>query len=239
VATVKQHREEQYWSRFAHSYDRDGEYIVGNPILQAIVKRLSEEQDLGDCIELGCGTGYLTRAVAGNARHVVATDLSDQMLEVARIQLSEFQNVTIQKADCANTGFLAERYDSVLMANLIHVIDAPVPCLQESYRILRNGGLLIVVDFTGYRLGLFRTAQLGLRYLRRWGVPPRHGRNDLSPEELVCLVEGAGFTVKNVQLLQAESNALYLRGLKCASHYLPIQDGHEGDHARRNSAGAG
>jgi ubiquinone/menaquinone biosynthesis C-methylase UbiE len=215
-ATVKQHKEERYWSQFAHSYDRDGEYIVGKPILRAIVKRLSEERDLGDCVELGCGTGYLARAIAGNARHVVATDLSDEMLEVARTQLTEFQNVTIQKADCANTGFPAERYDSVLMANLIHVIDAPLPCLQESYRILRDGGLLIVVDFTCYRMGLFRTAQLGLRYLKRWGVPPRHGRNDLAPEELVRLVESAGFTVKNVQLLQAVSYALYLRGLKCA-----------------------
>jgi ubiquinone/menaquinone biosynthesis C-methylase UbiE len=151
---VKQHREEQYWSRFAHSYDRDGEYIVGNPILQAIVEKLSEERDLGDGVELGCGTGYLARAVAGNARHVVATDLSDKMLEVARTQLTEFQNVTIQKADCANTGFPAERYDGVLMANLIHVIDSPLPCLRESHRILQNGGLLIVFDFTGYRMGL-------------------------------------------------------------------------------------
>jgi ABC-2 type transport system ATP-binding protein len=213
---VKAQREEWYWSQFAHSYDRDGEYIVGNPILQAILKRLSEEQDLGDSVELGCGTGYFTRAIAEQARHVIATDLSDEMLEVARTQLSEFQNVTIQKADCASTGFPAEGFDTVLMANLIHVIGDPSPCLQESYRILQSGGLLIVVDFTGYRLDLLRSVQLGWRYLKRWGVPPRHGRNDLSPEELVRLVESAGFKVKDVQLLEGGSNALYLRGLKCA-----------------------
>lgn len=212
----KEYRQERYWSRFAHSYDRDGEYVVGKPILQAIMKRLSEERGLGDCVELGCGTGYLTRAIAGNAQHVIATDLSDEMLEAARTQLSGFQNVTIRKADCASTGLPAERYDSLLMANLIHVVDDPSLCLQESHRILRNEGLLIVVDFTGYQLALFRKAQLALRYVRRWGMPPRHGRNDLSPEELVRLVEGAGFRVGNVQFLQAESNAIYLRGLKCA-----------------------
>jgi ubiquinone/menaquinone biosynthesis C-methylase UbiE len=213
---MKEYRQERYWSRFARSYDRDGEYIVGRPILQEIVKRLSEERDLGEAIEFGCGTGYFTRALAGNARHVVATDLSDEMLEVARTQLSEFQNVTIQKADCANTDFPAESFDSVLMANLLHVIDDPLSCLQESYRILRSGGLLIAADFTSYRLNLFRTAKLGLRYLRRWGLPPRHRRNDPSPEELVRLVESAGFRVKNVQLVEAESNAVYVRGLKCA-----------------------
>jgi ubiquinone/menaquinone biosynthesis C-methylase UbiE len=213
---VREDREERYWSRFADSYDGDGEYVVGKPILQAIEERLAAERDLGDCVELGCGTGYLTRAIAGNARHLTATDLSDEMLEIARTQLRGFQNVTIQKADCGNTGLPSETYDSVLMANLIHVVDSPLLCLQESYRILKRGGLLIAIDFTGYQLALLRKAQLGLRYLRRWGMTPRHGRNDLSPRQLRCLVEGAGFTVESVQLPQAESNALYLRGLKCA-----------------------
>jgi ubiquinone/menaquinone biosynthesis C-methylase UbiE len=213
---AKKHREERYWSQFAPSYDRDGEYVVGKPILQAILTRLSEEQDLGDCVDFGCGTGYFTRAVAARARHVIATDLSDQMLEVARTQLSDLPNVTIQKEDCANTGFPSESLDTVLMANLIHVIDGPLSCLQESHRILRAGGLLIVVDFTGYRLGLSQTVQLGWRYLKRWGLPPRHGKNDLSPEELVHLVERAGFKVKDMHLLEGGSNAIYLRSLKCA-----------------------
>ena len=211
---VKREGEERYWSRFAHSYDRDGEYIVGNSILQAILQRLSEERELGDCLELGCGTGYFTRAVAGQTRHIIATDLSNEMLEVARTQLSQLQNVTIQKADCAGTDFPAEKFDTLMMVNLIHVIDEPLPCLKEGYRVLKPGGMLILVDFTGYRLDLLKTAQLGWRYLRRWGVPPRSGRNDLSPEELGRLVERAGFKVKDLQLLEGGSNALYLRGLK-------------------------
>jgi ubiquinone/menaquinone biosynthesis C-methylase UbiE len=214
--TQEGHGEERYWSRFARSYDVDGEYVVGQPILQAIVTRLSQERDLGNCVELGCGTGYFTRAIAGNARHITATDLSDQMLEVARIQLREFENVTIQKADCSDTGLPSGSFDSVLVANLIHILDTPSRCLQEVYRILRHGGLVIAVDLTGYGLGLFKKAQLGMRYLRRWGMPPRHGRDGLSPGELVRLVESARFTVVDVQLIQCGSNALYLRGLKCA-----------------------
>ena len=215
-ATQGENTEERYWGRFALSYDRDGEYVVGRPILQAIVKRLSEERDLGNCAELGCGTGYFTRAIAGNAQHVTATDLSDQMLEVARTQLRGFENVTIRKADCGNTGLPAETYDSVLVANLIHVVDSPLLCLQESYRILRDGGMLLAIDFTSYRLGLLRQARLVLRYLKKWGIPPRHGRNHLSPEELRRLVESVGFTVTKAELLRAVSNSLYLRGLKCA-----------------------
>ena len=209
-------RKERYWSRFAHSYDRDGEYVVGSSILQAIMKRLSEEQDLGNAIDIGCGTGYLTRAITAQAQHVFATDLSDEMLEIARTELGHYQNVTVQKADCVDTGFPGESFDSVLVANLIHVIDDPLSCLEESHRILRSGGHLFVVDFTGYRLHPFRKARLALRYVRRWGPPPRSGSNDLSPEELARLVEEAGFRVENVELIEGECNAIYLRSMKCA-----------------------
>ena len=211
---MKEQREERYWSRFAHSYDSDGEYVVGKPILQAIEKRLLGEHGLGDVIELGCGTGYFTRAITRNASHVMATDLSDEMLEVAQTRLSEFENVTVQKADCMNTAFPAERFDSVFMANLVHVVDNPSQCLQESYRILRDGGSLIVVDFTGYRMSFSKKMRLVFRYLRKWGLPPRHGRNDVSPDGLVCLVKDAGFRVEGVQLIEDGSNAVYLKGKK-------------------------
>jgi ubiquinone/menaquinone biosynthesis C-methylase UbiE len=173
-----------------------------------------EEHGLGDVIELGCGTGYFTKAIARNASHVMATDLSDEMLKVARTRLSEFENVTVRKADCMNTAFPAERFDSVFMANLVHVVDNPAQCLQESYRILRDGGSLIVVGFTGYQMSFSKKMKLVFRYLRKWGLPPRHGQNDVSPDGLVRLVKDAGFRVEDVQLIEDGSNAVYLRGKK-------------------------
>jgi ABC-2 type transport system ATP-binding protein len=207
-------REERYWSRFASSYDRDGEYVVGEAILQAIEEQLSNEQPLGDAIELGCGTGYFTKAIARSARHVTATDISGQMLAVARTELSDYRNVTVQKTDCAHTSFAAEGFDSVVMVNLVHVLDEPLPCLREGHRILRSGGLLLVVDFTGCQMPWARKMKLGLRYLRKWGLPPRGGRHDMGPKELASLVESAGFTVDEVELLIGEANALYLRARK-------------------------
>lgn len=187
---------------------------MGRPILQAIEKRLLNERCLRDVVEFGCGTGYWTKIVAGNAQYVIATDLSDAMLEVAQIQLRGCQNVRIQKADCAMAPFLRARFDSVLMANLLHVIDRPSQCLQEGYRILRDGGALIAVDFTSSGMKVSQKVRLGLRYLKRWGLPPRQGRDDMSLEELALLVEGAGFRVEDVRLIEAGSNALYLRAQK-------------------------
>jgi ubiquinone/menaquinone biosynthesis C-methylase UbiE len=211
---VRENRIEAYWGRFARSYDRDGEYVVGRPILQAIERRLLQESDLGDVVEFGCGTGYWTRVIAGHAQQVIATDVSDDMLAVAQYQLRGFQNVRIEKADCAKAPLRQKGCDCVMMANLLHVIDRPLQCLQEGYRILREGGVLIAIDFTSYGMGVSQKVRLGLRYLAKWGLPPRQGRDGMSPDELALLVGSAGFKVQNVRLIQAGSNALYLRGQK-------------------------
>ena len=207
-------REGRYWGRFASSYDSDGEYVVGRAILQAIVERLLNEQSLGNAVELGCGTGYFTKAIAQRARHVVATDVSDEMLAVAEMQLANYRNVTVQKADCAHTSFRAESFDSVVMVNLLHILAEPLGCLLESHRILRRGGRLIVVGFTGYQMTFLEKMSLGFRYLSKWGPPPRGGRLGMCPEELSALVEGAGYKVEEVALLRGGANALYAKAEK-------------------------
>jgi len=206
--------EETYWSRFARTFDEDQEHVVGKTILQAIDKRLSEERYLGDVIEFGCGTGYFTKLIVKKARHVIAADLSDEMLEMARIQLKEFQNITIQRANCEDTSFPSGRFDTVFMANLIHVVINPTKVLQESHQILKNGGLLLIIDFTGYSMNWFEKIKLGIRYLRKWGIPPRYAQNNLSPDKLASFVENVDFKVEKVQLIGDKTKALYLRGRK-------------------------
>jgi len=153
----------EYWSKFANTFNEDQTYIVGEAIQQAVMERLSGESDLGELIELGCGAGFYTKVLAANASHVIATDLSDEMLAMARTQLKDLQNVTVEKADCKKTDFPDGKFSSVFMANLVHVIENPSIALQESYRILKDGGLLLIVDYTGYGMKWFELMKLGIR----------------------------------------------------------------------------
>jgi len=206
--------QERYWSKCARTYTSDQEYIVGKRVLDAITERIYKEGELGDVIEFGCGVGYFTSSIAKNARQVIATDLSDEMVNMARIHVQGFQNITFQKADCEDTSFPSERFDTVFIANLIHVVENPIRVLQESHQILKDQGLLLVVDFTCFGMKWFERIRLALRYLRRWGMPPRHGRNGLSPEQLVSFVEEIGFRTEEVELLGDRTKAIYLRGRK-------------------------
>ncbi len=209
-----EHKKEKYWSKFAYGYDEGVEYIVGTAINQAIIKTLSAEQELGEVIEFGCGTGYFTKVIAKNAKHVIATDLSDEMVEMTRTQLEKFKNVTIEKADCESTSFPSERFDTVFMVNVIHFIQNPHKCLQESNRILKDGGLLLLADYTGYGMKWSEKMKLGFRFFRKCGISPRYAQTNLSSDEFSSLVECAGFKVENIQLIGGETKALYLRGRK-------------------------
>lgn len=204
-------RKEEYWSGFAYSYDKDMEYIVGRRFIQALAERLQEERNLKEVIEFGCGTGLSTRALVKNTTHIIATDLSDEMVELAAKRLKIFKNVTVQKADCYSTCFPSGRFDTVFMASLLNVIEYPLDALRESYRVLKDGGSLLIMQGTNYGAKESEVIRRATRFLERFDMPPSYFKPNFTPDELASLVADAGFRVDEVQLLR---NCLYLKGTK-------------------------
>ncbi|UCD91327.1 MAG: class I SAM-dependent methyltransferase [Desulfobacterales bacterium] len=168
---------------------------------------------MGELAEFGCGTGYFTETIIQKANHLVATDLSDELLEVARQRFNQNPNITFQKENCMASSFTSEKFDSVFMANLIHVVENPIKVLQECHRILKNGGMLIIVTFTNYGMNLKEKIKLGIRFLKTWGKPPQH-THAFSPEKLASLMEDSGFTIDKSKLIGYKTKALYLVGKK-------------------------
>ena len=107
-----------------------------------------------------------------------------------------------------------ESYDTVVMANLVHVVENPLECLREANRLLRCGGSLIALDFTGHGMSLSARTGLVVRYLKTWGRPPRYAQSSLSPDNLAYLVERSGFKVKDVELIGQGVKAAYVKGSK-------------------------
>jgi len=203
-----------YWDNFAQTFNEDQTYIVGMTTQQAIVKNLSKEQDLGELIEFGCGAGYFTKTISKNSINVTATDFSDEMLAMARKQLKDFENVNVEKADCEKTTFPSGKFDTLFMANLIHVLENPLATLREGHRILKEDGLLLVVDYTMHGMRGFEKFKSVIRYIRKWGKPPSYFRSNLSPDEFKLLLESAGFKIDKVQVIGDKIKAIYLNGRK-------------------------
>ena len=204
---------ELYWSRFQNNYDNNQEYVVGMDLLDIVKDKIMKLPDLGELLELGCGTGYFTETIAQKANHVFATDLSNELLKMADRRLNKFDNITIQKENCLNTSFTSNNINSVFMANLIHVIENPLEVLRESHRILKDNGLLIITSFTNYGMKPLEIIKLGLRFVKVWGKPPQYTHR-FTPESLAFLMESAGFSIQEAINMGDKTKALYLIGRK-------------------------
>jgi ABC-2 type transport system ATP-binding protein len=206
--------EHQYWEARSDTFDEDTSYIVGTELNDDIKAWLQKQFTHTDAVlELGCGTGTFSEAVAPLVTDLIATDMSDAMLDRARDKLGDHGNVRFQKQDAYKTTFEDATFDVVFMVNLLHIVHDPASVLQESGRVVRNGGKIVVVDVTSQGTPLLAGMRLGLRYLRRWGRPPASNRN-LRLDELIRLTQDAGFLVKDEALVGRTVKAACLTGYK-------------------------
>ena len=213
---------DNYWSKFAKSYDESTEYVVGKSLRQAVRARLLQEGGLGRLVELGCGTGFFTEVIAEKAVHVLATDISSEMLEVAGERLARFHNITLQVADCRRTGYPSSKFDTVLIVNVLQTIDKPSLVLKESRRILSSGGLLLVISYTDYGLSLLEKMIIGIRYFTVFGLPPIGRIRNFSPAEMERLVEREGFEILQSELIGGKPKAIYLKARSARRGSLPV-----------------
>ena len=204
---------EEYWSKFPDTYDSNQQYVVGKDLLDQIIGELNSLPELGEMLELGCGTGYFTQAIAAKSKSVLATDLSDSLLEAAKTRLRDHPKVTVQKENCMETSLAPESFDSVFMANLIHVVENPGKTLQECRRILRSRGRIVIVTFTGYGMSLWEKIKMGVRFAKAWGKPPAH-THSFSLEEVESMLGETGFVVEQSKLIGNRTKALLLVGRK-------------------------
>ena len=149
-------------------------------------------------LEVGCGCGTLTALMAQRARHVLAIDLSREMIRVAESRSRELANVEYRLADVMTMELPAETFDVVVSVAALHHMpfDAALAILVSA---LRPGGRLLIQDIVarpGLRHVPINALALVVR-LMRWGrltseVPAvarlyrEHGARDryLLPQEI-------------------------------------------------------
>jgi demethylmenaquinone methyltransferase/2-methoxy-6-polyprenyl-1,4-benzoquinol methylase len=96
-------------------------------------------------LELGCGTGLMTRLLLDRGAVVTAVDRSEPMLSRARRRAPEATFVTSDVTTFAT----AETFDRVILSYILHELDAPAraTALTTAKHALAPRGLVGVVDF--------------------------------------------------------------------------------------------
>ena len=102
-------------------------------------------------IDIGCGVGFAAIPFAMKMPDgvVYACDLSEEMLAMLKNELVDagVKNVKTIKMDEVSVPLPDALADGALMQNLHHEFDNAVDNLKECSRLLKPGGMMVVVDW--------------------------------------------------------------------------------------------
>lgn len=100
-----------------------------------------------EVLECACGTGLLSVVIAERCAHLTASDFSANMLRWAERKCRNLRNVSFEQGDISAIDHPDERFDAVVAANVIHLLDEPLRALRELDRVCRRGGKLIIPTY--------------------------------------------------------------------------------------------
>lgn len=137
-----------------------------------VVRRIAERTGLrGRALDVGCGTGQSTIALAAIAREVVGTDISAEMLREA----PRTQGVFFLVADAHRLPFADASFALLTVSMAFHWLDR-ARFLAEAKRVLGAGGWLVI--YNNFFFGTMEENEEFARwhrevYLARYPSPPR------------------------------------------------------------------
>jgi len=144
-------------------------------------------------LDLGCGAGHASFAVAPVAESVTAFDLSAEMLTVVRNAAHErgHHNIGTQQGNVASLPFIDASFCMVMTRfSAHHWLDVPA-ALREVRRVLKPNGVLVIIDITAPEHALHDTTLQAVELLRDGS----HVR-DYRPSEWQRMLGDAGFNAK-------------------------------------------
>lgn len=108
-----------------------------------------EDRD-GPWLDLSCGPGLFTRAMAASdpGELVVGLDISRAMLEVAARRAKGYTNVALVRADAHSLPFVDNSFGGINNSGALHAYDDPEQVFQEALRVLRTGGVYVGSTFS-------------------------------------------------------------------------------------------
>jgi len=193
----------RYYAQRANEYEQ----VYKKPERRSELKKLREYIEKTfvslDVLEVACGTGYWTEVLARSAASVVATDITDEVLAIARAK-NLGPKVTLQNADAYSLPAFSRSFNAGLAAFLwSHIPRERVrEFLIGFHRALLPGAKVVLVDNVyaeGSSTPLVRIDEHGDSYQTRSlsnGSTHEVLKNFWTEAELAAAVEGLATDVQ-------------------------------------------
>lgn len=187
---------DKFWDRIANRYAKQP--IADQP---AYEKKLELTRTYFNAesrvLEFGCGTGSTALLHAPYVKHILATDISARMIEIAQDKAKDakVENVSFQRATLEELPIQPEGYDVILGLNILHLLEDYEGAIKRSYELLKPDGVFISSSGCLTRLNWFLRNLLPV--IGRFGLIPKVQFFDLAQLESSML--RAGFQIERCE----------------------------------------
>ena len=137
------------WDAVSHGWEKWNEFTMNflKPMGDAIIKALDiKNNDI--VLDIASGTGEPAFSIAAIAKNgeVYATDLSEEMLTIARTYAGErvVNNIAFKVADVSNLPFKNNFFDKISCRMCFMFFPNMQLAANEMFRVCRNGGKIAI-----------------------------------------------------------------------------------------------
>jgi ubiquinone/menaquinone biosynthesis C-methylase UbiE/DNA-binding transcriptional ArsR family regulator len=142
VLEVRRDKSAEFFSAAAGEWDRMRSELFGsNADVSPLLALLDAAMVIGD---LGCGTGQIARTLAPFVRQVIGVDSSAAMLKTAQRRATS--NTQLRQGRLEALPIADVELDVALLFLVLHYVVEPTRALSEAARVLKPGGILLLVD---------------------------------------------------------------------------------------------
>ena len=191
-------------------WDPEGPFRPLHDLNPARVTYISERVELSQArvLDVGCGGGILSEALAEKGAEVTAIDVAPRVLDIARLHLLEsgvsvdYRQATIERLANDQPG----QFDVVTCLEMLEHVPEPASIIEAIARVLKPGGQ-VFLSTLNRTPEAFAFGIIGAEYVARI-LPRGTHRYDrfIRPSELSAWLRRAGLMVRDI----------------CGVHYNPV-----------------
>ncbi|OJX72690.1 metalloregulator ArsR/SmtB family transcription factor [Magnetospirillum sp. 64-120] len=158
VRAARASRAQDYFTLNAHQWDQLRSLHVDESEVEQTLIQAIQNRPITDLVDLGTGTGRVLEVLAPYYERGTGIDLSREMLDIARANLerADLRHCMVRQGDITQAPLADNSADLVTVHQVLHYAADPAQVVAEAARILRPGGLLVVVDFAPHDLEILR-----------------------------------------------------------------------------------
>ena len=132
----------------AETFDSPKNIFLANLVCQAVEKQIDLLSDK-EILDFGGGTGLLTLPLANQAKSVTLVDISEKMLEQARLKAEQqdIKNIQFLEQDLLKNP-MEQEFDLIVVSRVLHHMPDLDEALSLFHQHLKEDGQLLLADFT-------------------------------------------------------------------------------------------